>query len=230
MCLPPFSESGAVFLGDGPYNISPGGTGTVVDLRSMLSYTPLVGNPVFPSDYFIGVQGIKVSQQDVPINKSLLSINSKGYGGTTVSLVHPYTTLETSIFKAVTTVFDKQLKNFSLPAKRVTPVAPFEFCYDPTTISSTRIGPVVPDIDLLLQSQKGYWRIAPTNSIVRANNAYCLGFLDGGNNPTTSIVIGGFQIEDNMLQFDRAKNRLGFSSSLIYDRIRCSFFNFTSDN
>ncbi|KNA22753.1 hypothetical protein SOVF_031480 [Spinacia oleracea] len=226
LCLPPLRENGVVFIGDGPYNFSPN-----IDVTTLLSYTPLIHNPARSGNYFIGVQGIKVGGKEVPsINKYLLSINRKGSGGTMISVNHPYTLLETSIYKAVTTAFDQQLRNSSFPARRVNPVAPFKLCYDPTSLSFTRIGPVVPDIDLVLQSEDVFWRIAATNSIVRASdNAYCLGLMDGGKNPRTSILIGGFQIEDNLLEFDLNKSRLGFTSSLIYDRIRCSFFNFTSN-
>ncbi|XP_021750362.1 basic 7S globulin-like [Chenopodium quinoa] len=225
LCLPPLRENGVVFIGDGPYNFYPG-----VDATTLLSYTPIIANSARPNNYFIGVQGIKVGNKNVTLNKSLLSINRKGSGGTMLSVNHPYTLLQSSIYKAVTAAFDGQLRNSSFPAKRVPPVKPFQLCYDPTSLSYTRIGPVVPDIDLVLQSKKVFWRIAATNSIVRASdNAYCLGILDGGKNPRTSILVGGFQIEDNLLQFDLAKSRLGFSSSLIYDRLRCSFFNFTSN-
>ncbi|XP_021723669.1 basic 7S globulin-like [Chenopodium quinoa] len=226
LCLPPFSENGFAFLGDGPYNITPGGTGLNVDLRSMLTYTPLVTNPVRTSEYFIGVQGIRVGGEDVSINKSLLSIDSKGYGGTTISLIQPYTSMESSIYKAVTTAFDRQILNTSFPTKRVAPVAPFKYCYD--TLPSTRVGPSVSNIDLVLQGKNAVWTIAPLNSLVSTNVGYCIAFVDGGKNPKSSIVIGGYQIEDNLVQFDRAKNRIGISSSLVYDRIRCSFFNFTT--
>ncbi|XP_021723742.1 basic 7S globulin-like [Chenopodium quinoa] len=230
LCLPPnplYYGDGVIFLGDGPYIFAPGGTGTTVDLRSKLSYTPLIVNPFRTSEYFIGVKGIKISGKDVPINKSLLSIDSKGYGGTTISLLHPYTIMETSIFKAVTTAFDNQLRDGSFPTKRVAPVAPFEVCYEAGSIPSTRIGPVVPHIDLVLQSEDVLWTLAAPNLVVRTNmnKADCLGIVDGGKKPKSSIIIGGFQIEDNLLQFDLVKSRLGFSSALIYDRIGCSYFN-----
>lgn len=45
-----------------------------------------------------------------------------------------------------------------------------------------------------------------------------LGFLEGGVAPRTSIAVGGYQIEDNLLQFDLAASRLGFSSSLLFSR------------
>ncbi|XP_021741920.1 basic 7S globulin-like [Chenopodium quinoa] len=135
--------------------------------------------------------------------------------------------METSIFKAVTTAFDNQLRDGSFPLKRVAPIAPFEVCYEAGSIPSTRIGPVVPDIDLVLQNEDVLWTIAAPNLMVRTNmnKADCLGIVDGGKKPKSSIIIRGFQIEDNLLQFDLVKSRLGFSSALIYDRIGCSYFN-----
>nr|POE53145.1 basic 7s globulin 2 [Quercus suber] len=56
----------------------------------------------------------------------------------------------------------------------------------------------------------------------------CLGFVDGGSHPKASIVIGAYQLEDNLLQFDLAKSGLGLSSSLKSRRNNCANFNFTS--
>ncbi|KAM1380189.1 hypothetical protein ACFX2I_021950 [Malus domestica] len=68
------------------------------------------------------------------------------------------------------------------------------------------------------------------NSMVYvSNDVLCLGFVDGGEKPRTSIVIGGHQLEDNLLQFDLATSRLGFSSSLLFSRTTCGNFNFTSN-
>jgi hypothetical protein len=56
----------------------------------------------------------------------------------------------------------------------------------------------------------------------------CLGFVNGGENARTSIVIGGHQLEDNLVQFDLATSRVGFSSTLLGRQTTCSNFNFTS--
>ncbi|GMN31387.1 hypothetical protein TIFTF001_044571 [Ficus carica] len=70
-----------------------------------------------------------------------------------------------------------------------------------------------------------------------SNDVLCLGFVDGGpirfvdwgvKFTRTAIVIGGHQIEDNLLQFDLAASRLGFSSTLLTRKTSCSNFNFTS--
>lgn len=225
------SADGVVFFGDGPYRLLPN-----LDASQSLIYTPLIINPVCTAgtctqgeksaDYFIGVKSIRVNDQAVAVNTSLLKIDSHGVGGTKISTVTPYTTMETSIYKAVSDAFVAALANI----KRVAAVAPFEVCYNASDIGSTRVGPAVPQIDLVLQSESVYWRIFGANSMVQVSDeVVCLGFVDGGSSPRTSIVIGGHQIEDNLLQFDLATSRLGFTSSLFFRQTTCANFNFTSN-
>ncbi|CAI0466329.1 unnamed protein product [Linum tenue] len=224
------SGKGVVFFGDGPYVMLPN-----VEISKSLIYTPLIINKVSTasaafagepsSDYFIGVNSIKINNKVVPLNTTLLKINKEGLGGTKISTVQPYTVLETSIHKAVVTTFAKELSG----VPRVAGVGPFELCYNSVGIGSTRVGPAVPQIDLVLQSSNVYWRIFGANSMVQVKSGVlCLGFVDGGVNPRTAIVIGGHQVEDNLLQFDLAASRLGFSSSLLSRQTTCSNFNFTS--
>ncbi|KAF3326538.1 basic 7S globulin-like protein [Carex littledalei] len=76
--------------------------------------------------------------------------------------------------------------------KRVAPVAPFGLCFDAKSIGSTRVGPGVPAIDLVLQSESVYWRIFGANSMVAvSDNVLCLGFVDAGTNLITSIARNG---------------------------------------
>ncbi|KAI8566205.1 hypothetical protein RHMOL_Rhmol02G0021800 [Rhododendron molle] len=62
-----------------------------------------------------------------------------------------------------------------------------------------------------------------------SDEVLCLAFVDGGVNPRTSIVIGGYQLEDNLLKFDLGASRLGFSSSLLFRAPTCANFNCTSN-
>ncbi|KAI3754982.1 hypothetical protein L1987_54774 [Smallanthus sonchifolius] len=224
-------SSGAVFFGDGPYTLLPN-----VDASSSLTYTPLIVNPVTESGflvdaspkYFIGVKSIKVNDKRVTgFNQTLLSIDSEGKGGTSISTTHPYTVMETSIYKAVVSAFANAMpKN----VEKVSNVAPFGACFSSKNIVSTRLGPGVPSIDLELQS-KNVWRINGANSMVEVKkNVLCLGFVEARTDfaPTIPVVIGGHQIEDNLLQFDLLKSRLGFSSSLLGRSTSCANFNFTS--
>lgn len=233
ICLTSSNAKGVVIFGDGPYVLLPHAD----DLSQSLIYTPLILNPVStasgyfegePStDYFIGVKSIKINENVVPLNASLLSINREGYGGTKISTVNAYTVMETTIYNAVTDSFVRELAKANVP--RVASVAPFGACFNSKNIGSTRVGPAVPQIDLVLQSKNVYWRIFGANSMVQVkDDVLCLGFVDGGVNPRTSIVIGGHQLEDNLLQFDLAASRLGFSSSLLFRQTTCANFNFTS--
>ncbi|PIA44797.1 hypothetical protein AQUCO_01700412v1 [Aquilegia coerulea] len=226
------SANGVIFFGNEPYVMQPN-----IDISTSLIYTPLLINPVSTAsaysqgdrstEYFIGVKSIKVNEKAISLNSTLLTIQSDdGYGGTKISTVNPYTVLESSIYNALTQAFVREASY--LP--RVQSVAPFGFCFDSTNVGSTRVGPAVPSIDLVLQSESVYWRIFGANSMVQVrDNVLCLGFVDGGLNPRTSIVIGGHQLEDNLLQFDLATSRLGFSSSLLFRQTTCSNFNFTSN-
>ncbi|KAL3849854.1 hypothetical protein ACJIZ3_011736 [Penstemon smallii] len=135
--------------------------------------------------------------------------------------------MESSIYQAFTSAYIREAAARNI--RRVARVAPFDVCFRSTNIVGTRVGPSVPFIDLVLQGQNAVWTITGSNSMVQVkNNVLCLGFLDGGLNPRTSIVIGGKQLEDNLLQFDLASSRLGFSSTLLGRQTTCANFNFTS--
>lgn len=225
----------AIFNTSGPYYFSPG-----IDLGRYLIYTPLLLNPVdftqvtysHPSDeYFVGVTTVKVNGKALQLNKTLLAIDENGFGGTRISTVVPYTVLEASIFNALTEAFVKESAAMNLTA--TTPVKPFSVCYAASDVLSSRVGPAVPTIDLVMESEDVFWRIFGANSMVRIGrkdaDVWCLGVVDGGVNTRSSIVIGGQQLEENFLQFDVQSKRLGFSSSILAHGTSCANFNFNGD-
>ncbi|KAK1380121.1 Xyloglucan-specific fungal endoglucanase inhibitor protein [Heracleum sosnowskyi] len=222
VCLSSTSSNGNIFFGEFDSSTAP------------LTYTPLLTNPVSTagvysegdasSEYFIGVESIKINEKVVRINPTLLSINgTTGHGGTKISTVDKYTVLETSIYKAVLKAFAKELN-----VPRVPSVAPFGACFSAKKIGTAYTGPAVPTIDLVLQSKDVYWRIYGGNSMVQVNkDVLCLGFVDGGLNSRTSIVIGGHQVEENLLEIDIAASKLGFSP-LLYRKQICANFRFAA--
>jgi hypothetical protein len=226
------SGKGVAFFGNGPYVFLPG-----IQISS-LQTTPLLINPVSTasafsqgeksSEYFIGVTAIQIVEKTVPINPTLLKINaSTGIGGTKISSVNPYTVLESSIYNAFTSEFVKQAAARSI--KRVASVKPFGACFSTKNVGVTRLGYAVPEIELVLHSKDVVWRIFGANSMVSvSDDVICLGFVDGGVNARTSVVIGGFQLEDNLIEFDLASNKFGFSSTLLGRQTNCANFNFTS--
>ncbi|KAK1380124.1 Peptidase A1 domain-containing protein [Heracleum sosnowskyi] len=222
VCLSSTSSNGAIFLGEFDSSTAP------------LTYTPLLVNPVSTagistegeasSDYFIGVKSININEKAIKIKASLLEINATdGYGGTKISTVKPYTILERSIYKAVVNAFVKELN-----VSKVASVAPFGACFNSKDIDTAYTGPAVPKIDLVMQNKDVYWRIFGGNSMISvSNDVMCLAFVDGGKNPRTSIVIGGRQVEENLLEFDIASSKLGFSPLLFRKQI-CANYNFAA--
>ncbi|XP_057428205.1 probable aspartic proteinase GIP2 [Lotus japonicus] len=219
------SSTGVVFFGDGPYVLLPN-----VDASKGLSFTPLLTNSVSTSsaEYFIGVKSIVIDGKTVTVKSSLLAIDNNSVGGTKISTVNPYTVLEDSIFKAVTKAFINA--SVARNIKRVAAVKPFKVCFSGKGVGSTRLGAAVPTVEFVMQNGVT-WYVFGANSVVDVHNdgsVLCLGFVNGGKNARTSIVIGGYQLENNLVQFDLAASRLGFSSLLYGRQTTCANFNFTS--
>ncbi|KAL3626104.1 hypothetical protein CASFOL_029653 [Castilleja foliolosa] len=238
LCLPGSSNSTgiALFNSAGPYGFNPG-----VDISKSLIYTPLILGPrgadtkiyywLNSPDYYVGLTSFRVGGKVVPLNRTLLEIDDNGRGGTKLSTSKPYTVLQSSVYKALIGAFVEGSKSYDgLNYTLAKPVEPFGVCYAADKVQVTRVGPAVPAVDLVLGEDEVIWRIYGSNSMVRIKSngvdAWCLGFVDGGIKPRTSIVIGGHQIEDNLLQFVLEKERLGFSSSLLVKNTKCADFQF----
>ncbi|XP_074293383.1 putative aspartic proteinase GIP2 [Silene latifolia] len=216
LCLTSSSRSpGFAIFGKAKYELTP----TIIDLSKSLKFSPMIQNPNGDhrsTDYYLNVTAIKINGKIVNLNKTLLSIDGQGNGGTKISTIHPYTLLKTSIYKAVIAAFTKKLRG----AKQVQPVHPFGACYETKGLK-------VPIIDLVLHKQSVSWRIFENNSMVRVNtDVVCLGFVDGGADLRAAIVIGGHQLEENLLEFS-VVDGIGFSS-LRSKGISCANFNFTT--
>ncbi|KAL8092712.1 putative aspartic proteinase GIP2 [Apium graveolens] len=221
MCLPSSTSSnGVIIFGDVPYKFLPN-----VDASKILAFTPILTHPSgdLSAEYFIGVKKIKINGKVVPIATALLTIQN---GGTQLTTGNPNTVMRTSIYNAVTSAFIKEAAAMNIT--RVASVAPFGACFDGKTVLGSRLGAKVPFIDLVLQNEKVVWTITGSNSMVEVgNNVLCLGFVDGGKDPRIPIIIGTHQLEDNVLQFDLATSRLGFSNTLLARQTTCANFNFT---
>ncbi|KAI3989249.1 hypothetical protein MKX01_024918 [Papaver californicum] len=167
-------------------------------------------HPDFSSEkYFVNLKSIQIHGKTVPIDKKLLSINKEtGIGGTKINIQTPYTTLETSIYKAVIKVYNewaKKSKNITMVAA----VAPFTACYESSTLPSwIESGfPITPP-SLAFVFPKNQWNVAWFD-LFKVNDAvHCVAFVDGGSKPLASIVIGARQI--GFLEFDVSRSRLGF--------------------
>ncbi|WOH12882.1 hypothetical protein DCAR_0832391 [Daucus carota subsp. sativus] len=202
VCLSSTPSKGSIFFGEFDSSTAP------------LTHTPLLTNPVTTAGVFSKGEASSeyFNGKAVRVNPALLSINNNtGHGGTKISTVDKYTVLEASIYKAVVHAFMNELN-----VPRVRSVAPFGACFDSKKVGTAYTGPAVPTIDLVLQSKDVYWRIYGANSMVQVSkDVSCLGFVDGGVDSRTSIVIGGHQIEENLLEIDFKASTLGFSPASV---------------
>lgn len=187
------------------------------DISRSLTYTPLVCNPGGNNqEYFINVRSIK-------INGKRLALGQGGIKGTKISTTVPYTTLESSIYGTLVKAYIRAANVVNMTM--VAPVAPFGLCFSSKGIGVNELGADVPAIELVLQSEMVKWRIHGRNSMVGVSDeVMCLGLLDGGLDSNTSIVIGGLQLEDTLLDFDLGTCMLGFSLPHQMRQTSCSKF------
>ncbi|KAM0015080.1 putative aspartic peptidase A1 family, aspartic peptidase domain superfamily, xylanase inhibitor [Helianthus debilis subsp. tardiflorus] len=209
LCLPSSSSAlGVTFLGEGPFYFT---SNAKLDLRSYLSYTPMVRKSSKSLGYYIKINRILI--KGTPVNSIPKGSSVK------ISSRVAYTTLRSDIYKALVASFTKATTGIP----QVPAVKPFGLCFKDGAFGSGG----VPKIDLETESGK-VWSISGENSIKRVGNGVaCLAFVDGGSKVTDPIVIGTFQMENNFLYFDLVNQKLGFSSSLLARGTSCSGFNFT---
>ncbi|KAJ8768251.1 hypothetical protein K2173_021191 [Erythroxylum novogranatense] len=236
ICLPTSSESdGVIFFGDTPYLFYTNyNASEFVDLSSRFTHTRLYPNTILGSDiqirgapspdHFVKVTSILVNQKPIPIDTKLLEFHRNGKGGTKISTVVPYTTLERSIFQALVKAFDEGIAVDN--ATKVAPVAPFTECYATSSVPMmSGLGLMVPAITFVFENKNVQWKLYGVNSVVEIRHGLsCLAFLDGGEAPipTTPIVIGAYQLQDHLLEFDLASSRMSFTHTLQLPDSQCS--------
>ncbi|XP_027338829.1 basic 7S globulin 2-like [Abrus precatorius] len=171
-------------------------------------------------EYFIHVNSINIDDKPVKFKTSLLNVDENGNGGTKISTMSPYTVLHHSIYKSFVKDYVKAAK--AIKIKRVKSVHPFVACFDANTIADRQ---AVPTINLVIEGQFGgeSFEIFGHNSMVEVEKGVvCLAFVDGGRQAKTAVVIGGYQLEDRVLEFDLSTSILSFSSSLMLHNASCS--------
>ncbi|KAL7590710.1 hypothetical protein Lser_V15G41344 [Lactuca serriola] len=175
-----------------------------IDISKSLSYTPLISTHGHQDGYYVNVKAMKIKGRKLVLQP---------IRGVEISTVVPYTTMKSPIYGIFTKAYVKAAASMSMTM--VTPVAPFGVCFS----SQAK----VPEIELVLQSEVVKWMIQRRNSMVQVSDSVmCLGFVDGGLNMSGSVVLGGYQLEDHILEFNVATGMLGFSSSLLTKGNSCS--------
>ncbi|KAL5553512.1 hypothetical protein UlMin_040913 [Ulmus minor] len=193
------------------YTISPpptsylmiGGNQTgVVSKIHKLSFTPLLSNPLSPTFYYIGIKSVSVAGRKLPIDPSVWSIDGAGNGGTIVDSGTTLTFLAEPAYRVVLAAFRRRVK---LPSP-VEPVPGFDLCVNVSGVSK----PSLPRLSIELGG-KSVLSPPPRNYFIElADRVKCLAVQPA--NP-----VGGFSVIGNLMQqgflfeFDRDRERLGFT-------------------
>ncbi|KAM3353416.1 hypothetical protein ACQJBY_024529 [Aegilops geniculata] len=211
LCLPDFATLGYGDVPPDPY------------------FTPLLTNPANAAGYYIPVKGISVSWHDADAPAALLrgalDLHAvTGRGGVVLSTATQYMTMRPDVFRAFAKAFDAAITRGRDPTstvKRVVPAPkPFELCYKGGFPMLERpVSRDVPRINLELgDGATGNWTLFNDNYMVQGDGAMCLAILPmgPGGMPVEgepAVVIGGKQLENNLLVFDLEKQVLDFRMS-----------------
>uniref|UniRef100_J3L7N3 Peptidase A1 domain-containing protein n=1 Tax=Oryza brachyantha TaxID=4533 RepID=J3L7N3_ORYBR len=209
---------GVAIFGGGPIYLGEG----LPDFTSTLEYTPLVTKKDDPA-YYITANAIALDDARVPVPRGALAA-----GGVALHTSIPYGLLRPDVFRPFVQAFEKGLNRSDA---KVAAVAPFALCYRSAMLWNTRTGYFVPAVRLMLAGGNNY-TMTGTNSMVDVNSkTACLAFVEmkgvkpGDAAGSPAVILGGFQMENIVLQFDVEKQRLGLARLPYYTS--CSNFNFT---
>lgn len=211
---------GVAIFGGGPLQLTaqPGN-----DYTQQLEYTPLLAKKDNPM-YYVSVKSIALENTPVPLPYSALAT-----GGVVLCTRVPYTLLRPDVYRPFVAAFRKAMAAQKAKAVRRA-VAPFELCYDARKLANTLSGYLVPSVTLALDGGKK-WTMTGTHSMVDVKRGTaCLAFVEmkgvkAGDGNAPAVILGGFQLENFVLQFDLEKKRLGFLRLPFF--ANCGQFNFT---
>ena len=134
-----------------------------------------------------------------------------------ISTTQLYTSLETSTYVA----FRDMFRHAVGPAPPLDPVAPFDTCYSANSFFDHFGGqhplPIGPFLSLNLAGG-ATWTVSAPKYFVRPSSkpgVACFGFVDAG--PNKPNVLGTFQQEDSLLEFDVARSTLAFQRIYVPD-------------
>lgn len=162
---------------------------------------PLHRNPQLDTFYYLGMKGLSVGGELLPISESSFQLTEDGNGGIIVDSGTAVTRLQTDTYNALRDSFVKGTRH--LPSANG--VALFDTCYDLSSKSSVEVPTLsfrFPDGKELPLPAKNY--LIPVDS----EGTFCFAFA-----PTSSSlsIIGNVQQQGTRVGFDLVNSLVGFS-------------------
>uniref|UniRef100_A0ACD5XBC5 Uncharacterized protein n=1 Tax=Avena sativa TaxID=4498 RepID=A0ACD5XBC5_AVESA len=218
LCLP----SVGIF-GGGPFFLGEASVTTLL----LAGYTPLRKFRESPGYFIQASKGISVDQAPVPNPDDAPLVIG-------LSSTIPYTELRPDVYRPFIEAFDLGMMVWNAKITPPPAAAPFELCYNSSKLSPTRRGYFVPNVNLRLDGGTT-WTMYGVNSMVQVDRrTACFAFVEMnegktgyGGRAAPAMLIGGFQLERNLVVFDEENQRLGFTGLLTARGLECGQFNFT---
>ena len=179
-----------------------------------------------PRPTIVGITGVAVNQQRVPTPDGVFDLDAgSGTGGAVFSTVTPYTALRWDVYWPLRNAFDAATSGIA----RADKVAPFDMCYQASELTMTSVGYAVANIDLMLDGGQN-WTLPGASSLVQVNDrTVCFAFVQTDSSvpahaESPAVILGGHQLEHNLLIFDLDKDTFAFSGLLLGIGTTCSNF------
>ena len=164
---------------------------------------PLLRNPQLDTFYYLGLKGLSVGGELLPIPESSFQVDASGDGGIIVDSGTAVTRLQTATYNSLRDAFVKGTQG--LPSTNN--VSLFDTCYDLSSRSSVE----VPTVEFHFTNGKVLQLPAKNVLIpVDSDGTFCLAFAQ---TISALSIIGNVQQQGTRVGFDLANSLVGFSPS-----------------
>ncbi|KAM3354376.1 hypothetical protein ACQJBY_025197 [Aegilops geniculata] len=229
LCLGSRQSTGVAIFGGGPLFAVNGRS--ITDMLG--GDTPLRKHGDSPGYYVSASRGVFVDGAQVPLDTyAPLTI---GFSTTT-----PYAQVRRDVYRPLINAFDQAMERqgaITAGARVPSPAgSPFELCYNSSRLALTRFGYFVPTVGFGLEGGSG-WVVQGINSmaLVIGRPTACFAFVEMkegdkagyGGGPAPAVVLGGLQMEENLVVFNEEKQTMAFTGQINGRGLFCSHFNFT---
>ncbi|GJN01322.1 hypothetical protein PR202_ga18581 [Eleusine coracana subsp. coracana] len=162
-------------------------------------WVPLVRNPQAPSFYYVGLAGIGVGDQRLPLQEALFRLADDGAGGVVMDTGTAVTRLPGDAYAALRDAFANAVAG--LP--RAPPVSLFDTCYDLSAYTSVR----VPTVSFYFEEGAALTLPARNLLVEVDGGVYCLAFAPSSSGMS---ILGNIQQQGIQITVDSANGFVGF--------------------
>ncbi|KAL9665358.1 hypothetical protein QQ045_020777 [Rhodiola kirilowii] len=190
------------------YTLSPPPTSflTIGSLQndSVLSFTPLITNPLSPTFYYITIRHVYINKSKLRIDPLVWKLNRFGNGGSVLDSGTTLSFVPKPAYDAILSAFDRLLVHVPSPAQ---PTPSFDFCLNMT---GAERNVSLPRLRFRLAGG-AVFEPPPRNYFIETEEGVlCLAVQPVGSESGFS-VIGNLMQQGFLFQFDRVESRVGFT-------------------